>query len=419
MSFTSWLSDHLVLSSRTPGRAPRPASKRKATALRRTFRPSLENLEDRWVPSTLMVTRSIDDVSQHGTLRWAVANAQDGDTILLTNVVKNTGITLTQGELVLGQDVTIEAKGKTPVTISGGDLSRIFKVAPGAQVTLSNLVITGGNGSANNPAGDPDWEGSGGGILVDAGAVLTISKSSVSGNSASSGGGIFSYGTLTVSGSTLSGNYAAFGGGIDNLGTATVSGSTLSGNYSEHGGGGILNWATLTVSGSTLSGNSTGNSTGGGIASFGSTTLTVSGSTFFDNFASVGGAIYNEAGTLTVSGCTLSGNSAGSYGGGIANLYGTVAVIDSTLSGNRAGEYGGGIWNQGGLTISGSSVSGNSAYDGGGIYNFAGGTVTVRDNSHIIGNSAYSGADVYNRGVLYLEIGTSEIGILDGIFLPI
>ena len=52
------------------------------------------------------------------------------------------------------------------------------------------------------------------------------------------GGGILNGGTLTVSNSTLSGNSAGLdGGGIHNGGTLTVSGSTLSGNSASYGGG--------------------------------------------------------------------------------------------------------------------------------------------------------------------------------------
>ena len=83
-----------------------------------------------------------------------------------------------------------------------------------------------------------------------------------------------------------------------------------------------------------------------------------------------GGGIFNQ-GALTVSSCTLSGNSATSgfdvAGGGIYN-FGTLTVSNSTLSGNSAGDYGGGISNNGTLTVSNSSLSGNSAvYAGGGI----------------------------------------------------
>src|SRR5437899_9354570 len=64
-----------------------------------------------------------------------------------------------------------------------------------------------------------------------------------------------------------------------------------------------------------------------------------------------GGGIYNQ-GTLTLSNSTLSGNSAArpvvnpSGGGGIYNQ-GTVTLSNSTLSGNSATYFGGGIYNQG------------------------------------------------------------------------
>jgi hypothetical protein len=74
---------------------------------RGAYRPRLEVLEDRSVPSTLTITSSGDDGNQAHTLRYAVAHAQSGDTILLTAAVKSP-IVLTQGELVLSKNVTIE-----------------------------------------------------------------------------------------------------------------------------------------------------------------------------------------------------------------------------------------------------------------------------------------------------------------------
>ena len=68
------------------------------------------------------------------------------------------------------------------------------------------------------------------------------------------------------------------------------------------------------------------------------------------------------------------------------------------------------------LTVSGSTLSGNSASaGGGGIDNSRSGTVTVKNSSSITGNTAPVGfgADVDNLGVLYLD-STSTIGILDG-----
>ena len=48
---------------------------------------------------------------------------------------------------------------------------------------------------------------------------------------------------------------------------------------------------------------------------------------------------------MTVTDSTLSGNSAGSDGGGIAHATGTLTVTGSTLSGNSAQRAGGGISN--------------------------------------------------------------------------
>src|SRR5258707_1342402 len=217
MSFTHWLSNRLGLSSRSPGLAPRPASKRRARPAQRAFRPCLECLEDRCVPSTLFVTDGeVDSATVAGTLRWAVANANNGDTIIVQGQALGTGITL-QDQLVLTQQgLTIEGKSQATITETGAD--RILSVSPLAQVTLSNLALSGGNGVFK-----------GGGIYND--GTLNLSACTVSGNSAAAhGGGIFnaSDGTLTVTNSTLSAN--GRGGGIGNVGTATSINSILSPN---------------------------------------------------------------------------------------------------------------------------------------------------------------------------------------------
>jgi hypothetical protein len=121
-----------------------------------------------------------------------------------------------------------------------------------------------------------------------------------------------------------------------------------------------------------------------------------------------GGAIYNRGTLKVINGSILSGNS----GGGISNnTGGTVAVSNSTLSNNS----GSGISNTGGMvTVSYSTLSGNYALEGGGIFND--GTVLVENNSSITGNAVEYGTfgpDVYNGGVLYLD-STSTIGGLDG-----
>src|SRR5437773_9863519 len=79
-------------------------------------------------------------------------------------------------------------------------------------------------------------------------------------------------------------------------------------------------------------------------------------------------AISNEEGTLTVSNSTFSGNSGGGFGAGaILNNGGTATVTNSTFSGNSArGGGGGGIINNNGGTGTGTSSSFYRTSDGGG-----------------------------------------------------
>ena len=62
-----------------------------------------------------------------------------------------------------------------------------------------------------------------------------------------------------------------------------------------------------------------------------------------------GGGIHNDQAALTVTNCTLSGNSGDFGGGGIYNDSGAVTVTNCTLSGNSTSGYqGGGIFNDAG-----------------------------------------------------------------------
>jgi hypothetical protein len=228
------------------------------------FRPQLESLESRYVPSTLMVTNNFDTgVSGDGSLRGEIAAAASGDTIAFAGSLKGQTITLSHGELALSQSLTIAGPVANPVTISGNHAFRVFDItSSSAIVTLSGLTIT--QGSA------PFAANRGGGIY-NAG-TLTVSQCSLSGNSATFGGGIYNLGTLTVSQSSLSDNSAGEGGGIRNLGTLMVSQSSLSGNSAILGGG-ILNFGTLTVSQCSLSDNSA--NYGGGVFNASGATLNV------------------------------------------------------------------------------------------------------------------------------------------------
>ncbi len=127
-------------------------------------------------------------------------------------------------------------------------------------------------------------------------------------------------------------------------------------------------------------------------------TLTVRDDTIFANEAasgSFGGAIENNIGaSLTVLDSTISKNSA-EEGGGI-DSYGTLAIVNSTITENSA-TFGGGVYvahNTGTIqTIANATIAGNKATQGGNV-NFANGPVEIKD-SIIVEGTATEGADCF------------------------
>jgi hypothetical protein len=157
-------------------------------------------------------------------------------------------------------------------------------------------------------------------------------------------------------------------------------------------GGGIENSATLTVRGCTLSGNT---ATGFDFNGF--------------HFAGRGGGIENFS-VATIQDSTLSGNTA-ELGGSISNApSATLDVRGSTFACNSASDSGGGIYNFGTAVVQQSSFAGNAAgSDGGGIFNGSSGTLAVKDST-VLHNVAPSGADFYNLGALSLD--DSTVGVV-------
>jgi CSLREA domain-containing protein len=148
---------------------------------------------------------------------------------------------------------------------------------------------------------------------------------------------------------------------VDPATTVKLSGLTLSHGFASSGGA-IFNAGTLTVTACTLDSNLAPDA-GAAIGNAG--TLTVTDSTFVDNSGRNGGAIFNQ-GTLTVMACTLAGNES-EFGGAIDNS-GTLTMVNCTLASNSA-TNGGGILNTGTLTVTASTVASNTATSGGGIVN--------------------------------------------------
>ncbi len=96
----------------------------------------------------------------------------------------------------------------------------------------------------------------------------------------------------------------------------------------------------------------------------------------------IGGAIVNWKGRISISDSSFSGNSAWE-GAAIFNWKGRLSIVSSNFSGNSADLWGGAIFNAGELSISDSSFVGNSSA----ISNAIDGTLNIV-NSSFSGNSA-------------------------------
>ncbi len=138
-------------------------------------------------------------------------------------------------------------------------------------------------------------------------------------------------------------------------------------------------------------------------------TATITGLSITGGLSSgFGGGLYVEhQGTLTVTDCTISGNSA-KYGGGLLVNDGTASLYNCTLTGNTVSGKAAAIDNYGGsVLIEECTVTGNSArLGGGGVFaglNHAQSPTTTIIGTTIVNNSATSGVGgLYNQGTVSL-----------------
>ena len=320
--------------------------------------------------TTITVTNGND--SGPGSLRQALADATDGDTINFDASVGS--VTLTTAELAITKNVTLSGAPQM-VTVARASQTefRIFHVLPGHSVEIDGLTISGGHITGGN----------GGGILND-NSTLTIAHCTVQANAIASfsgnnfGGGIHNSGTMTLNQVIVNNNNAPppaipSGGGISNTGTMIIIAGTVQGNMGFFSGGGIYNTGMLTITGSTILNNQLGNP---------------------GHFGGSGGGIVNY-GTMTIQDSTISGNTAlggdlqGGDGGGISGDNNT--ITNSTITGNSA-HHGGGI--AGGGNIAHTTFSTNSAtIAGGALY-----LTSSLELGNTILKAGTSGVNIFNNG---------------------
>jgi hypothetical protein len=241
-------------------------------------------------------------VSGHCTLREAIASANMHAAPADTNCVA--------GSVSGGNTIAIPPS-LSPIELDGtvldiadaGGTTLIHSTVSGTQVAVRRVSGSEPVFSASQPATFEDLAISGGRGTMTAGGIAGGSTN------------------VTVRRCSVHGNFSQyFSGGItiDHDGTLDVIDTTVSGNRSSdygNGGGIGVNLATLTMTGSTVSGNT----------------------------AAIGAGIFAWQGSLLIQNSTLSGNVASQEGGGI-RVYASVAIelVHTTITANAA-PHGGGI----------------------------------------------------------------------------
>ncbi|MFT6815341.1 MAG: hypothetical protein ACJAZ3_001248, partial [Sphingobacteriales bacterium] len=153
-----------------------------------------------------------------GSLRMALSQAKDGDTIWINPSLSNQTLVLSTGQLVIGASVKLIGNG---FTINANSSSRVFSAENLASLTIDGFTITGGSATFT-----------GAGIFADAVDELIIQHCNINGNALSAaaaytyahGGGIYasSCSSIVITNNTISNNTVSapaaythvYGGGI-------------------------------------------------------------------------------------------------------------------------------------------------------------------------------------------------------------
>ncbi len=269
----------------------------------------------------------------HGTIQSAInaANAAPGaDTVRLTRTLTyqpeaNT-INGSENLNLVGGFATCTSVGdgiKTVVSGVGGAAEPVFRITAGTGVVvkLRHLTISGG---------DEDGNGRGGGINFQGDGVLEIIESTITNNSAATGGGIYAFGTGTNSELIIS------------------EGTIISNNTARHSGGGISIGGpiemTMTAPNSIIAfnkalGQAAGTGYGGGLQVSGRAIAYI-GTSGVGNF----GAIYANS-AVDGGGISIIGGSSGGADSRVY-LFTTNPSMPVMLRQNDASDTGGGVYLQ-------------------------------------------------------------------------
>ncbi len=292
----------------------------------------------------------------------------------------------------------------------------------GTNTVFAGNTATGNGGAIYNASSDlqlayasfTDNKAVNGGAFYNAGQNVSITgvvfggmseDGTVEGNTAANGGAIYNKGTmLTVTDAVFSGNTATGdGGALYNEGALTMTGGSFTGNTAANGGAIYHKGTILTVTDAVFSGNAA-TANGGAIYNASTESVQFTGTLLTDNIATGnGGAFYNAGQNVSVTGVVFGGMSedgteegnTAANGGAIYNAAGAVLTLDasSAFSYNKATGSGGAISNSGTLSVSASFSDNRAEQNGGAISNS--GTLNVRNASFSDNRAEQNGGAIY------------------------
>ena len=368
------------------------------------------------------VTSAGDPGASGLDLRTAIglANASSGCAITFDPSLNNSTITLHQGQINIIAPMAIVGPGADKLTISGNNASRIFYAKPVSlqpvPLTISGVTLSDGASSSY-----------GGAIYAsNLDLTLVVQNSVITGNTANAGSALSVYAAASV----LLDNvdiHANGSGGPASLGALFISSTPATirhcivANNTVRGilVSGVPSASEVWIDDSVISANSTTGYGAGISAALDKGSLRVTNSVITGNTAGAGGggvSLHYANGSFTNTQITHNSTS-GNRGGGIfvsddAPPSTQLTLVGSTVSNNYAYDFGAGIdvKNASSVSIKQSLISGNSTTDyttgasGGGIaLHFVGGTTAI-DNSTIYRNFAYNSGG----GIAIFDAGTGD-----------
>ena len=367
------------------------------------------------------------DTTEYTLRRGTTTIKGEGNTITVNPGagIKVTGEKTTLNLGANGYDKKLTIEGDTGVafiTVSGGATAHMYEnvtlqnreqVDQACVVLEENSVFTMYDGVIQN------CKGKYGGVSLKNGSRFIMEGGTISGCSASEGGGLYAtnQSTITINNGTISGCEAGAGGGLfaDNS-TITINNGTISEcTAAIKNGGGLYatNQSTITISGGTISG-CEGN-LGCGLYATNSSEITIRGGTISGCTGLRGGGLYAEnSSTIEISGGTISGCTVGA-GGGLFVESSTIRISGGIISECTTSDTGngGGLYAKNStLNISGGTIKGNKAAHGGGVA-LVGVTTFEKPitNWTVVGNEAYETGGI--GGGIKLENGSKDNVLMD------